>query len=94
MKQASIKTLGEIKAPSDNLSRQDPQKVSKLNTVADAFIRLQDFRNKADYDNSFTLTPIEALRQIALASDAFSSWHAIRRETIAHDYLLALLIHR
>jgi uncharacterized protein (UPF0332 family) len=94
MKQASIKTLGQIKAPSDNLSRQDPQKVSKLNTVADASTRLQDFRNKADCDNSFTLTPIEALRQIALASDAFASWHSIRKETVAQDYLLALLIHR
>jgi uncharacterized protein (UPF0332 family) len=88
MKQASAKVLSE------NLPGQDPQKVSKLNTVADAFIRLQDFRHKADYDNTFTLTLIEALRQIALASEAFASWSAIRKEKIAQDYLLALLIHR
>jgi uncharacterized protein (UPF0332 family) len=88
MKQASAKVLSE------DFSGQDPQTVSTLRTVADAFIRLQDFRHRADYDNTFTLTPIEALRQIALASDAFASWNAIRKERIAQDYLLALLIHR
>jgi len=88
MKQASAKVLSE------DFSGQDPQTVSTLRTVADAFIRLQDFRHRADYENTFTLTPIEALRQIALACDAFASWNTIRKERIAQDYLLALLIHR
>jgi uncharacterized protein (UPF0332 family) len=88
MKQASIKTVKE------EFSGQSAQTVMDLQKVADAFIRLQDFRHKADYDNTFTLTHTEALRQIALASDAFASWSAIRKEKIAQDYLLALLIHR
>jgi hypothetical protein len=94
MKQASIKTLTEIKALSEKFQGQDPHTVAKLKTVADAFIRLQDFRHDADYDTSFELAPTAALAQIALASDAFVSWDAIRKEKIAQDYLLSLLVNR
>jgi hypothetical protein len=88
MKQASIKTFNK------EFSGQNPRTVADLKKVANAFIHLQQFRNKPDYDNSFVLTPTEARGQVALASDAFASWAAVRKETIAQDYLLALMIHR
>ena len=88
MKQASAKTSNE------KFSGQSPKTVADLKMVANAFIHLQQFRYRADYDNSLRLMRTEALAQIALASDAFASWSAIRRERIAQDYLLALLIHR
>ena len=88
MKQASIQTVSE------RFLGQSAQTVTDLKKVADAFIRLQQFRHKADYDNSFKLMRTDALSQIALASEAFASWNAVRNERIAQDYLLALLIHR
>jgi uncharacterized protein (UPF0332 family) len=75
-------------------SGPDPRMVAHLKTVAGAFVQLQDFRHDADYDTSFELTPTAALAQIALASDAFVSWNAIRKEKIAQDYLLSLLVNR
>jgi hypothetical protein len=88
MKQASVKTR------SGRFDGQSPQAVSGLKTVANAFIRLQEFRHEADYDDSLRLTRTTTLARIALASEAFASWSAIRKEKIAQDYLLALLIHR
>jgi hypothetical protein len=76
-KQASLR-----RTVKEEFSGQSAQTVMDLQKVADAFIRLQDFRHKADYDNTFTLTHTEALRQIALASDAFASWSAIRKERL------------
>jgi hypothetical protein len=87
MKQASVKTR------SGKFDGQRPQ-AADLKTVANAFIRLQEFRHEADYDDALRLTRTAALARIALASDAFVSWTAIRKEKIAQDYLLALLIHR
>jgi uncharacterized protein (UPF0332 family) len=88
MKQASVKTS------SGAFDGQHPQTVADLKTVANAFINLQQFRHRADYDNSLRLTRTDALSQIALAADAFLTWDGIRKEKIAQDYLLALLIHR
>lgn len=88
MKQASIKTR------SARFDGQSPQVVAGLKPVANAFIRLQEFRHEADYDDSLRLTRTDVVSWIALASDAFASWIAIRKENIAQDYLLALLIHR
>jgi hypothetical protein len=88
MKQASVKTR------SAKFDGQNPQAVGNLRTVANAFIRLQEWRHEADYDDSLRLARTDALARIALATDAFASWNAIRKEKIAQDYLLALLIHR
>ncbi len=88
MKQASIKTR------SGKYDGQNPQTVAALKTVANAFIRLQEFRHEADYDDSLRLTRTDALVRIALASDAFARWNAIHREMTAQEYLLALLIQR
>lgn len=88
MKQASIKTR------SARFDGQSPQPVAGLKTVANAFIRLQEFRHEADYDDSLRLTRTDVVSWIALASGAFASWSAIRKEKIAQDYLLALLIQR
>jgi len=88
MKQASIKTR------SAKFDGESALAVAGLKTVANAFIRLQEFRHEADYDDSLRLARTDVVSWIALASDAFASWSAIRNERIAQDYLLALLIHR
>jgi len=88
MKQASIKTR------SAKFDGESALAVAGLKTVANAFIRLREFRHEADYDDSLRLARTDAVSWIALASDAFASWSAIRNERIAQDYLLALLIHR
>jgi uncharacterized protein (UPF0332 family) len=88
MKQASIKTR------SAKFDGESALAVAGLKTVANAFIRLREFRHEADYDDSLRLARTDVVSWIALASDAFASWSAIRNERIAQDYLLALLIHR
>jgi hypothetical protein len=71
---------------------EDPTVVQSLKTVAQAFGQLQDKRHIADYDNSTFWTRTEALREVTTAAKAFSVWHSIRNEKIAHDYLVSLLI--
>jgi len=72
--------------PSNNGSGQH------LVLVADNFIRLQAHRQTADYNNSKRWTKTETLGIIGLASAAFQSWELVRKETIAEDFLLRLLI--
>jgi uncharacterized protein (UPF0332 family) len=86
MKQASGK-LATAK-----FSGQSPNAVQDLKMVADAFVRLQQQRQTADYDNSEKWSRTQAVRQINLASAAFKSWHVVRTEKIAQDYLLSLLV--
>jgi hypothetical protein len=63
----------------------------KLYSVASAFCQLQQERHSADYDLSDDMSALDVDFAIGLASDAFASWHAIRKEQIAQDYLFALL---
>jgi uncharacterized protein (UPF0332 family) len=63
-----------------------------LHTVVSTFIGAQQQRHTADYDNSKPWTRTEVLTQIANVARAFESWHKIRREDLAQDYLIFLLI--
>jgi len=65
-----------------------------LKEIAETFMRLQQRRHIADYDSSKRWTRTEVLNDIKRASDAFDSWKVIRKETIADDFLLQLLIQR
>jgi uncharacterized protein (UPF0332 family) len=71
---------------------EGPAVIQKLREVAQAFGRLQDKRHIADYDNATYWTHTEALREVATAARAFSTWHSIKNEKIAQDYLVSLLI--
>jgi uncharacterized protein (UPF0332 family) len=66
--------------------------VTRLRVVAKAFTGLQQDRNTADYDGSRQWSRREVLGQIELAASAFENWKAIRKEQIAQDYLLLLLV--
>lgn len=70
----------------------DPTMVDALKSVAKAFVRLQERRNVADYDNTTDWTRIDALREVTRAETAFASWKLIRNEQIAQDYLVSLLV--
>jgi len=63
-----------------------------LRLVAETFVQLQALRNLADYDNSRRWTKTQVRGSITPASAAFDSWRAVRKETIAEDFLLRLLI--
>jgi uncharacterized protein (UPF0332 family) len=88
MNDACVKTRGK-QFPNPNLAS-----AGHLRTVADTFIKLQQFRHTADYDNSKKWARTEVLAHIELAAAAFDSWDAIARETIAEDFLLQLLVQR
>lgn len=63
-----------------------------LHTVVNTFIEAQQQRHSADYDNSKQWTRTEVLTQIANVTTAFQSWHQIRDENLAQDYLVYLLV--
>jgi hypothetical protein len=60
--------------------------------VAKAFVRLQDKRHAADYDNATLWTEAEALEEVARAEEAFATWQLICNQDIAQHYLVSLLI--
>jgi uncharacterized protein (UPF0332 family) len=63
-----------------------------LNTVALNFIQLQDLRHTADYDNSTQWSRTDVHNALALATDAFGAWLAIRTQDAAQDFLLQLFL--
>jgi len=73
---------------------QSGQTVADLKTLAQTFVRLQDFRHIADYDASRKWSRTEVLRMIEQAEAAFKIWRTIQNEPIAQDYLLSLLTGR
>jgi hypothetical protein len=65
-----------------------------LGLVADSFVKLQQARHAADYDNSRVWSRAEVWEMIAVAQDAMVAWSQIRDQEIAGDYLLDLLVSR
>lgn len=65
-----------------------------LRLVAGAFVRVQQVRHRADYDNDKTWSRIEAIKVIDLAAEAFQSWRKVSHLRIAQDFLLSMLIDR
>jgi len=62
-----------------------------LRLVADSFIKLQQARQTADYDNSKTWSRAQVWEMIALAQDAMAAWSSIRENETAQEYLLDLI---
>ena len=71
---------------------EDTAVVAQLRKLAESFVRLQDKRHVADYDNNTSWREYEAIEEITRANDAFSTWQSIRHKKIAQDYLVSLLI--
>jgi uncharacterized protein (UPF0332 family) len=64
----------------------------ELHTVAQAFIRLQDHRQTADYDHSKTWSRSDVVDVLNIATGAFTAWRAIRTQDAAQDFLLQLFL--
>lgn len=65
--------------------------VRQLLQVTDAFLRAQQQRHVADYDNARIWRRVEVLSHIDNVTGAFQIWREIRDLPIAQDYLLSLL---
>lgn len=64
----------------------------ELREVARFFVKLQEARHQADYDNSKSWTLTEVQDKVADARKAFRSWQKIRTHPPANEYLLGLLV--
>jgi uncharacterized protein (UPF0332 family) len=65
---------------------------TELEAVAKVFVKLQEARQQADYDNAKIWEPIEVQATIVDAQFAFINWDLVRDEPAANEYLLSLLI--
>jgi hypothetical protein len=63
-----------------------------LQDVAGAFLRLQEERYAADYDNHEIWTAPEVQEILDIARSAFERWAAISADPMAGNYLMALLL--
>jgi hypothetical protein len=63
-----------------------------LRNVARIFVLLQEQRQTADYNNRKEWNTSEVEDLLYLALEAFNDWAAIRTDTMAGNYLLAMLL--
>jgi len=89
---------GRMKTCSSRVSSRqlpvDPDEIpiaEALKLVADSFLKLQQDRHTADYDNSKVWSRTQVWAVICEAEDAMAAWSSIREEEIAQDYLLDLM---
>jgi|ERR1035437_674726 uncharacterized protein (UPF0332 family) len=64
----------------------------ELKNLAEAFVRLQEARHVADYDNTKIWTFMEVDARLTQARMAFRYWQKIEADPASQEYLLALLI--
>lgn len=86
MKDASKKIAGK------NFRGVNPAVVRHLRIVAAAFVDLQQYRHAADYSYATKWSRTQVQDHIQTATDAFTSWQAIKGEKAALDYLMSLLV--
>jgi hypothetical protein len=89
---------GRMKACSSRISSRpiavDPTQIpvaTDLKNVADSFVKLQQARHTADYDNSRVWSRTQVYEMLALATDAIAAWSSIRDTEMAQDFLLDLM---
>lgn len=66
----------------------------ELKKFAVGFVRLQQARHDADYDNSRIWSTTDVNNLLTLASDSLKQWRSICTEDIAQDYLMSMLDRR
>ncbi len=95
MKSASDKQRAECSRFIDSIPPPDPgvrlDCMRHLHLIADTFVKTQQRRHIADYDNATQWTRTDAFRLITNVESAFASWQVIRDEPAAQAYLLSLL---
>ena len=64
---------------------------ASLVSVARSFVRLQDARHKADYDVAQRFDRAAAQDAVALATQLFADWDAIKNTDDAHVFLASLM---
>lgn len=64
-----------------------------LQSVAEAFVELQQLRHAADYDLSQAFDKVTVLEAIELAKTAMADWHKVRDKPNSNVFLAALLLH-
>jgi uncharacterized protein (UPF0332 family) len=89
---------GRMKACSSRISSRPlpsaPTEISTaadLKLIADSFVKLQQARHTADYDNSRVWSRTQLWDMIDDAEAAMAAWSNIREEDIAQNYLLDLM---
>jgi hypothetical protein len=70
-----------------------PPLEAELQSIAAAFVELQQRRHAADYDLSQTFDRSTVLRAIELAKGAMSDWNKVRNTPNSNVFLAALLLH-
>jgi hypothetical protein len=65
-----------------------------LVSVARSFVRLQDARHKADYDVALRFDRAAAQDAVALATQLFTDWDAIKNTDDARVFLASLMFWR
>ncbi len=83
---------GALSAATDTLV--SPPLEAELRSVAEAFVELQDARHNADYDMSRSVVRLNALSNIARATQAFRDWRSVRQAPNAKVFLAALLLQK
>jgi len=73
-------------------STPSPVVPPELEPVAEAFVKLQEARQQADYDNAKTWESMAVQAKITDAQAAFENWGIVRTHPAANEYLLSLLI--
>jgi hypothetical protein len=63
-----------------------------LRNVAGSFVGLQEKRHSADYDNHKQWLATEVQVLLETAQSAFTKWLSVRRDPMAGNYLLAMLL--
>jgi len=93
-KHNSMKEISGLVSKGSWKSWSTPQLIvpTELKKLAEAFVRLQEARHLADYDNTKVWTFTEVDLHLAQARTAFHNWQKIHTDPAAHEYLLALLI--
>lgn len=64
---------------------------AQLTAVARGFVRLQEERHRADYDLATRFGRAQAQNAVALASQLFADWNAVRNTDDARVFLAALM---
>jgi hypothetical protein len=94
-------THGEMRSACEVFSRSSktyshllvPPFASELQSVAAAFVELQQLRHAADYDLSQTFDRTNVLEAIELARTAMTDWNKVRNTPNSNVFLAALLLH-
>jgi uncharacterized protein (UPF0332 family) len=71
---------------------RDLDVLKHIHVVASTFVLMLQHRHTADYDRSTKWTRTDTLEKIASVEAAFNSWHAVKAEHKAQDFLVTLLL--